>query len=252
MKRLIVLSTVAGLSMALAAQAARNQPEKKPATPAIQPTKPDTRPAQPARPDTKAPEIKGDPRVDMEKWEKANQPGGEHKALNPMIGEWDAAVRAAMMAGEPMTESKGSTKNEWVLDGRFVQSHYSGEMGGRAFTGISYLGYNMTTKKYESTWMDSTGTGIMMMTGDMDPKTHTMTFTGTYDDPMSGGKKNYKSITRFESNDRMIFTMTEVGPDGKDIPALEIVYTRKGAAHKPDAKPEVKPDTKAPTTKPGK
>jgi hypothetical protein len=53
------------------------------------------------------------------------------------------------------------------------------------------MGFNDATKKYESIWMDSNSSGIMLMTGDLDAKTHTMTFSGDGEDP-TGTKKHYR------------------------------------------------------------
>jgi hypothetical protein len=243
MKRSFLVCTAVGFAtIAGAVSATTIQPDKKPpvTTPPTQPTKP-----------TAPPVTKPDPgkQETMRQW-LDQEPGPEHRALEFMIGEWDAAVKATPAPGTPATTTMGTEKNEWVLNNRFVQSHYTGFMNNAPFNGIAYMGFNDATKKYESIWMDSNSSGIMLMTGDLDAKTHTMTFSGDGEDP-TGTKKHYRSITKIESNDKFVFSMMDTGPDGTESTILQITYTRKSGTHKAEPKPEVKPDTKAPA-KPGK
>jgi hypothetical protein len=250
MKSSFLVCTALGLmTVCAAAGAGVIQPDKKPAAtpPPAQPSKPTappaTAPANPTPPPAKP--ATGQP-GDLKQW-MGQEPGPEHKVLEFMIGEWDATVKLTPTPGAPAITATGTEKNEWVLNNRFVESHYSSVMNNTPFNGISYMGFNDATKKYESTWMDSSATGIMLMTGDFDTKTHTMTFTGDGEDA-SGSKKHYRSVTKIESNDKFVFSMMEVGPDSKEFTVLQITYTRKGGAHKM----EPKPDTKAPPAKPAK
>src|SRR5262245_48957108 len=73
----------------------------------------------------------------MKKMEQAIAPSTAHKALEPFIGEWKAEVKAWMAPGQPPTESKGTAKATWILDGRYVQEEFTGDFMGQPFRGMS-------------------------------------------------------------------------------------------------------------------
>ena len=87
-------------------------------------------------------------------------PGAPHKLLAGMAGTWNVKSRWWMDPGGPPMESTGNSEQKMILDGRFLQQDFSGEMMGSPFAGIGFTGYNNHTEKYVSTWMDSMGTGI--------------------------------------------------------------------------------------------
>src|SRR5678815_2151756 len=124
--------------------------------------------------DTKT-ESKSTPAVDpqmaemMKKAEEASTPGAEHKKLEPFVGEWNAEVKMWMAPDAPPTVSKGTAKSAWILNGRFVQEDFTGEMMGKPFKGMSLTGYDNVRQKYRSVWVDDMSTTIVTSEGDADP-----------------------------------------------------------------------------------
>jgi hypothetical protein len=78
---------------------------------------------------------KGRPKLTPEEmmaaWEKAGAPGDQHKFLGELAGNFSAAVKHWIAAGEPATESKGTSTNELILGGRFLRQTYKGDFRGK-------------------------------------------------------------------------------------------------------------------------
>jgi len=239
-----LLAAVAGL--ALAASPTLGQPEKKPENPrpVVDMTKKD------AKKDAHADGAKGDPAAMMEMWEKANKPGKEHGELAGMMaGEWKTVNTFWMAPGAPPMTSEGTCTNKVIMGGRFIVSESESEMMGKAHKGTGFYGYNNASKQYESMWMDNMSTGIMNTTGTK-ASDGSFTWVGTYDDPMSGKKKNFRGVSTSQGKDGMTFVMYDTTDAGKEFKSGEIVYTRvgKGGVNEPtkttDMKTEKKPEKK--------
>ena len=102
----------------------------------------------------------------MEVYRKLGTPGEPHKLLARLVGSWTTRTRAWMEPGKPEVQGTGTCQQKMLLDGRYLQQEYTGEMMGSTFTGINIIGYDNHTKKYVSTWIDSMSTGIYYFEGD--------------------------------------------------------------------------------------
>jgi len=78
----------------------------------------------------------------MKKMQEAGAPGPAHKALDVLVGNWQAEVKCWMDPDGPPNVSQGTAKATWILNGRFLQEEFHGEMMGKPFTGLSLLGYD--------------------------------------------------------------------------------------------------------------
>ncbi len=161
-------------------------------------------------------------------WEAIAAPGAAHKALEPLVGEWNVEARWWMAGPDaPPSESKGSTKVSWILGGRYVQEDYTSEMMGKPFQGVGITGYDNFKKKYVSFWIDNMGTGMLTSEGTADPEAKVMTFQGKMDDPMSGQKdKPMKFIIRILGPNKHTFEMHDLSLGDKSKMG-EMTYTRK-------------------------
>lgn len=163
----------------------------------------------------------------MEACAKAATPGPQHKQLASLAGAWDVKTKFSMDPSAPPEESTGVTKAKTVLGGRWVVEEFEGQMPQGPFSGMGISGYDNVKKKYVSFWMDTMGTGAMVSEGTADTTGKVITFTGTYEDPMTAKPKTCRSVTRFVSESKHTFEMFDTGPDGKEFKCLDIVYTRK-------------------------
>jgi hypothetical protein len=168
----------------------------------------------------------GDPKMDamMQKCMEAGIPGEMHKKLAWFAGPWDAEV-SVIMNGQTSV-SKAKCVGEMMFDGRYVKSTFEGEMMGQPFQGLSYMGYNNASKKFESSWIDSMSTGMMILHGTLDPAGKVYSFGGEYHCPMQDKLVAQREITTIvnDSTYRMDFYMPNM--EGKEEMQMSITYKR--------------------------
>jgi hypothetical protein len=70
------------------------------------------------------------------------------------------------------------------------------------------------------------GSGIIMMTGQYDAATKTMTYKGTQTDPVTGKDANVRQEQKFMDDDNYVMTMYGDGPDGKEMKFMEATFKR--------------------------
>jgi len=163
----------------------------------------------------------------MKAMEEAARVGPHHKYLEPMVGSWDVKATMWMAPGAPPVTSTGSSENQWALGGRFLHQAFKGEFMGAPFQGYGVWGYDNVKKMHTSAWIDSMGTGIEVAYGTDDATGKVFTFNGEYPDPVSGQTKKFKEIITIQDANKHTMEMYDVGPDGKEVKTLELVYTRK-------------------------
>jgi hypothetical protein len=170
-----------------------------------------------------------DPKMEelMKKAEAACTPGPAHKALEPLVGDWNAEVKMWMEPDGPPTISKGSAKSTWALKDRYVQEEFSGEFMGKPFRGISFTGYDNVRQKYRSVWLDDMSTTMVTSEGEADDGGKVITLGGDYACALTGERhKQTKQILRIVSRDKHVFEMHDPAR-GESSKTMEITYTRK-------------------------
>jgi hypothetical protein len=163
----------------------------------------------------------------MEAMMKAGQPGDAHKKLDGLVGTWDTKVTFWMMPGMDPMMSAGSSTNQWVMGGRYLEQRYKGDMSGMPFEGVGYTGYDNVKKQYWGTWMDNMSTSMMTSTGAASSDGKTWEFTATMSDPMTGKDSTAKEKITVVDADHHMMEMWAAGPDGKMFKNMEIQYSRK-------------------------
>ncbi len=163
----------------------------------------------------------------MKAWTAFGTPGAPHKALEGLVGSWDVKSKFWMAPGAPPTESTGTSENKMILGGRYLEQRYEGTMMGGPFSGIGVTAFDNYKKKFVSTWVDSMGTGIMMMTGTFDKAGKVITSWGMMDDPAEKRTMKAKTAVTLVDADHHTYESWHAGPDGKMTKDLEISYTRK-------------------------
>jgi hypothetical protein len=126
-------------------------------------------------------------------------------------------------------ESVGTCEQKLLLDGRYLQQEYTGDMGGESFTGINIIGYDNHTKKYVSVWLDSMSTGIYFFEGSASPDGKTITQESVYDDPVRG-KTSWRSVTRIRDDNTLEYEMFLRSGRGKEEKMMEMTVVREEAA----------------------
>ena len=165
----------------------------------------------------------------MEQMMKYGTPDKNHELLKKYVGDWDVDISTWQ---DPMAKpqtSKGTMKNMLILEGRYLESHFEGMMGGMKFQGLEVIGYDLFKKMYTTFWIDSMSTAFLVTTGTLNMAGNVLTETGMSPDPMTDGKtmQKFRNVTTFISDGKYKFEMFMVMPDGKETKGMELVCTRK-------------------------
>jgi len=156
------------------------------------------------------------------------QPTPHHKLLAKDAGIWDASIKIWTSGpGSEPTVSKGVETNTMLGD-HWLVTEFKGDFGGQAFEGRGQLGYDKNKGKFVSTWIDTMNTEIMLLEGDLDENTHTLTMSGKGKDP-AGKPYEAKEVSERKADDTRVFTMFMKSAETKDelVKVMEITYTRR-------------------------
>jgi len=163
----------------------------------------------------------------MKAWAAYAAPAEPHAKLAKLEGSWAVRTKSWMDPAQPPEETTGTCEFRMVLGGRYLEQRFEGSMMGRPFSGIGFTGYDNAKKKYEAFWIDSVGTGMMIMTGTADASGKKTVYTGSMLDPASGKTVDMKSVDTLVDDDTILFELWMSGPDGKMAKGMEMTYTRK-------------------------
>jgi hypothetical protein len=167
-----------------------------------------------------------DPQAMMAVYEKLAKPGEPHKQLASLAGSWTTQTKEWMEPNKPPVESAGSAEMKALLDGRFLQQEFTGQMMGQPYSGIGITGYDNLRKRYVSTWIDSMGTGIFLMEGTASADGKTITLKGQHAEP-GGGYMKHRAIWKILDSNTQTFEMYGSHQGGKEWKMMEMTYTRK-------------------------
>jgi hypothetical protein len=157
----------------------------------------------------------------------AATPGEPHRLLARMAGVWDVTTRIWMVPGQEPTTSTGTLHSQVILGDRYVRGTMEAEFMGMPYEGVGLTGYDNVRQQYFSTWIDNMSTGIAYMTGSLDEKGEAMVMTGTWVDPLTRIEHSVRTESRFETDDKVVWSYYMPSPDGGEFKSMEMVYVRK-------------------------
>ena len=163
-----------------------------------------------------------DPKAMEEMMFKLMTPGTQHALLGKAAGQWTTTMISYMEGPEPV-KSTGTYTAEAALGGRYMIGRHSGQSMGMAFEGLNIDGFDNSTGRFFSFWIDNFGTGYYLAHGDLAADGKTLAQAGT----MNFGPMEIpsRSETVFTGDDTMTFTMWHT-MDGQEVKAMDIIYTR--------------------------
>lgn len=160
-------------------------------------------------------------------WNEYMTPGEAHKMMANEEGKWNCEMTFWMGPDAPPQKETSSCEIKMILDGRYQQSTYTGDMMGMPFEGISTVAYDNATNEYVSTWIDNMGTGMMVMRGTFNGNTRTTTLNGTMVDPVTKTVKEVRELYDIVDENTRKMQMFETPKGGKKYKSMEIIMTRK-------------------------
>lgn len=162
----------------------------------------------------------------MKAWEGYMTPGEAHKMLAAANGKWNEETSMYMSPGAPPDVMKGTCENSMIMNGLYQRSLHHGSYHGSPFEGQSTMGYNNATKKYQSTWIDNMGSGMMNMEGTYDSTAKTYNMTGTETDMMTGKEMPVRETLKIIDDKNHYMEMFETR-DGKESKVMDIKLTKQ-------------------------
>jgi hypothetical protein len=166
--------------------------------------------------------------ADMKACVEAGTPGPKHEFLAQSIGAWSGKNTMWMTPTADPVKSDCSATFTAVMDGRFIRCEVNGEMPGMGpFHGFGIYGFDNVSQKFQSTWIDSCGTGMMFGTGELSPDGKTLTWTYSYNCPITKKPTVFREVEHRTGKDTLAVEMFGADPHtGKEFKVMEIAYTR--------------------------
>jgi hypothetical protein len=162
----------------------------------------------------------------MKKAEAAGRPGPGHKALEHFIGNWKAEVKCWMEPGGEPHVSQATAVGSWIMNGRFLEEDFHGEMMGKPFHGRTLLGFDNFKRTFNSVWISDMQTSMFTTEGKGENDNRLITLEGTSSCAGTGQKDiPMKVVLRILSPNMHTFEMFD-GSRGEDAKTMEITYTR--------------------------
>lgn len=171
------------------------------------------------------------PEMDMEemlrKAETTGTPGEGHKALEHFTGAWKAEVKCWMDPGGTPNVSQATAKVNWVMNGRFLEEDFRGEMMGKPFRGRTVMGYDNIKQTFKSVWISDMQTSMFVTEGKGENGNKVLTLRGSASCGARGRTDTpMRVVLRVLGPDKHVFEMFDEsrGENGK---TMEITYTRQ-------------------------
>jgi len=184
-----------------------------------------TRTASADKPADNTPAPPMDSATMMKAWMAYATPGEQHKMLAAQNGVWQEDIKMYMEDGK-VDSMKTVCTNTMALNGLFQKSSTKGSYMGAPFEGQGTLGYDNASKKWQSTWMDNMGSGMIYMEGSYDDRTKMLSLSGTHTDPVTGKETLMKQTMKMIDDKNQYIEMFDT-KDGKEVKTMEIRLSRK-------------------------
>lgn len=175
---------------------------------------------------------KGWTEADMAACMEAGMTGEMHEFLAKQTGVWQGKNKMWMGPdSEPMLSECTSTVTT-MMDGRFMKCEIAGDMPGMGpFNGFGIYGFDNVSKKFQCTWVDNCGTGMMIGTGELSSDKNTLTWSFTYNCPIAKKAVTMREVETFKGPNSKTLEMFMNDPKtGKEYKMMEIAFTRKSDA----------------------
>ncbi|MBC7848182.1 MAG: DUF1579 domain-containing protein [Chitinophagaceae bacterium] len=160
-------------------------------------------------------------------WNDFKVPSTKHQLIRSWDGTWTGEVSQWMDPGSRPMVSRATMVSKTAANGLFQESKWTGSMFGAPFEGKSLLGFDNGKKKFVSTWIDNSSSGIVFMTGDWDENSKTLSLSGNQTDPVTGKDTEIRQVLKIVDSNTQILTMYGAGMDGKEMKFMEGTFSRR-------------------------
>jgi hypothetical protein len=160
-------------------------------------------------------------------WTDYATPSKAHEMLAKDTGIWDADMTFWMPDSPEPQKAKSVATYKMILDGKYQEGTFKGEMFGMPFEGRGMTAYDNASKEFITTWIDNMGTGMLVSRGQYDEVSKSITFNGKMVDPVTGKEKKVKEVITFIDDKNQKMEMFEVNSDGTEFKNMEILSKKR-------------------------
>lgn len=161
---------------------------------------------------------------DMAAWTELGTPGPEHAELGKAVGTWTCEAKSWMAPGAEPFVDRGRATFSMVLGDRILKQEFEGAMAGTPYTGLGFTAFDKATRRYQSIWMDSTSTGIFMMSSTRKLGDEAWEYRGSFYGP-GGVEVPTRAIMRKTGDDEQVMEMYHDMGRG-ETKSMELTYRR--------------------------
>jgi hypothetical protein len=163
-------------------------------------------------------------------FEPRSSPGAGQKFLEKFAGDWSVTKTFYPRAGEP-TRTQGRCHQAMIHEGRFLQSEFVFEQGGKKTTGMGIIGFEPESGRFTSFWTDSRQTRMSMRQSQeqFDGK-EIVLYSRSLDADAKEARRS-KTVSRLEDEGRkLVHRQYALGPGGEERLMMELDMTKETGA----------------------
>lgn len=160
-------------------------------------------------------------------WKEYSTPGDMHKLLEAENGKWDVTMTFWQAPGAKPQTDTSVAEAKMVMGGRYQEITYKGKMMGIDWEGKNTVAFNNKNKEFTSTFIDNSGTGMMVATGPYDAATKTTNMKGVMPDMMTGKTINFREVYTIVDDKTRKLEIFDTKEGQAEYKSMEITMKRK-------------------------
>jgi hypothetical protein len=153
--------------------------------------------------------------------------GPQQAALSSLLGAWDVDI-VLSDGSKPAQHSKGKAEYSWVVTGRWLGCHLTGEMLGLPYEEFTILGYDSYAKNIVEVAVESVDNSMLLSRGPTSGPNQAVTaLYGELDEYTAGVLHSpYKVLLKHASRDRHVTTLLGFDNSGNEVKKVEFTFSR--------------------------
>jgi Protein of unknown function (DUF1579) len=153
--------------------------------------------------------------------------GPQQAALGALLGAWDVDI-VLSDGSKPAQHSKGKADYSWVITGRWMGCHLTGEMLGFPYEEFTILGYDSYAKNIVEVAVESLDNSMLLSRGPTSgPNQAVAALFGELDEYTAGVLHSpYKVVLKNINPDRHVTTILGFDSGGHEVKKVEFTFSR--------------------------
>jgi len=159
-------------------------------------------------------------------FEPRSSPGAGQRFLEKFTGDWSVTKTFYPRAGEPI-RAEGRCHQAMIHEGRFLQSDFVFQQGGKKTTGLGIIGFEPESGRFTSFWTDSRQTRMSVrQSQDRFDGKQIVLYSRSLDADANEARRS-KTVSRLEDEGRkLVHRQYALGPDGEERLVMELVMIK--------------------------